>query len=96
MPPVKKAKKTKKQIEEEKSMSFSNLHKYTILIIFNVANLLKIEKLEEEKRIQEELDRKREEEEFKRKTIEEQKRLIEEEKRREEEEKRLFEERVSS
>jgi hypothetical protein len=54
-----------------------------------------IEKLEEEKRIQDELDRKKEEEENKKRSIEDEKRRVEEEKRRQEEEKRLFEERVT-
>lgn len=57
--------------------------------------LILIEKLEEEKRIQEELERKRLEEEERQRKIEEEKRRVEEEKRRAEEEKRLIEEAVS-
>jgi len=56
---------------------------------------LLLEKLEEEKRIQEELERKRLEEEERLRRIEEEKRRVEEEKRRAEEEKRLVEEAVS-
>ncbi len=79
MPP--KAKKSKKEIEEEKSnLIWSNPF---------------AEKLEEERRIQEELERKRQEEEEKQRKIEEEKRRVEEEKRRAEELKRLAEEGVS-
>lgn len=91
MPP--KAKKTKKELEEEKSklnpqcLSFQ-LHVLTV----NCAS----EKLEEEKRIQEELERKRQEEEEKQRRIAEEKLRVEEEKRKAEEEKRLIEEAVSA
>ena len=54
-----------------------------------------LEKLEEEKRIEEELARKREEEEAKKRSIEDEKRRLEEEKRRAEEAQRLMEESVS-
>jgi hypothetical protein len=81
MPP--KGKKSKKEIEEEKSTYLSSLP-------------LHIEKLEEEKRIQEEIERKRLEKEEHDRKVEEEKRRVEEEKRRAEEEKRLIEEAVST
>lgn len=77
----KKAKKTKKQLEEEKS----NLH------IFCYSDNVFSEKLEEEKRIHEELEKKRADEEERKRLLEDDKRRQEEEKRREEEYQRLTE-----
>lgn len=84
MPP-KKAKKTKKQIEEEKSIS--PFLKFSFLTLLT-------EKLEEEKRILDELERKKMEDDERKRAVEDEKKRIEEEKRRQEEEKRLNEEKV--
>jgi hypothetical protein len=91
MPP--KAKKSKKEIEEEKSKCTESpiLHDLQSLCWMLTKD---IEKLEEEKRIQEELERKRLEEEERQRKIEEEKRRVEEEKRKAEELKRLQEEAV--
>jgi hypothetical protein len=91
MPP--KAKKSKKEIEEEKSKCTESpiIHGFQSL---NTMLTKDIEKLEEEKRIQEELERKRLEEEERQRKIEEEKRRVEEEKRKAEELKRLHEEAV--
>lgn len=73
----KKAKKTKKQLEEEKSIYF---------LYFKLnPSLIKIEKLEEEKRIADEIERKKKEKEEIERKIEEDRRQKEEEKLRMEE-----------
>ena len=73
------------------------MHEVTITFGLHYLNVIitkGIEKLEEEKRIQEELERKRLEEEERQRKIEEEKRRVEEEKRKAEELKRLHEEAV--